>query len=181
DVTGCGNSLDLSQPRVLQLVTDSLRYWVSEMHVDGFRFDLATTLGRERNDFEASSGFLDSVRQDPILSRVKLIAEPWDLGPGGYQVGGFPPSWSEWNDRYRDTVRSFWLRRSAGSGELALRLAASSDLFRHDGRRPTASVNYVTAHDGFTLTDLVSYEHKHNEANGQHNQDGTNDNRSSNC
>jgi isoamylase len=178
DFTGCGNSLNLGHPRVLQMVTDSLRYWVGEMHVDGFRFDLATALARAGSGFDAGCSFLDAVRQDPLLSRVKLIAEPWDLGPGGYQVGGFPPGWSEWNDRFRDTVRSFWLHRSAGPGELALRLAASSDLFRHDGRRPTASVNFVTSHDGFTLADLVAYNHKHNEANGEGNQDGTNDNRS---
>jgi glycogen operon protein len=181
DVTGTGNSLDLAHPRVLQMVMDSLRYWVEEMHVDGFRFDLATTLAREPGGFDPRGGLLDAVRQDPVLAGIKLIAEPWDLGPGGYRVGGFPPGWSEWNDRYRDTVRSFWLHRGAGNGELALRLAASSDLFRHDGRRPTASVSFVTAHDGFTLADLVSYNAKHNEANRQSNQDGSNDNRSWNC
>ena len=177
--TGTGNTLNLSHPRVLQMVTDSLRYWVTEMKVDGFRFDLATILGREPHGFDEGGGFLDACRQDPILSSVKLIAEPWDCGPGGYQVGGFPPGWSEWNDRFRDTVRSFW-RGEPVVPDLATRLAGSADKFDHRGRRPWASVNFVTAHDGFTLHDLVSYDEKHNEANGEDNKDGTTDNRSSN-
>ena len=179
--TGTGNTLNLSHPRVLQMVTDSLRYWVTEMNVDGFRFDLATILGREDHGFDEGGGFLDSCRQDPILSSVKLIAEPWDCGPGGYQVGGFPPGWAEWNDRYRDTVRSFWKGDEATSAELATRVTASGDKFNHRGRRPWASVNFITAHDGFTLNDLVSYNDKHNDANGEENRDGTSDNRSWNC
>jgi glycogen operon protein len=170
--TGTGNTLNLSHPRVLQMVTDSLRYWVEEMRVDGFRFDLATILGREPYGFDQGGGFLDSCRQDPVLSRVKLIAEPWDCGPGGYHVGGFPPGWAEWNDRYRDTVRAFWKGDDAMLPELASRLAASGDKFNHRGRKPWASVNFVTAHDGFTLADLVSYNDKHNEANGEGNRDG---------
>ena len=177
--TGTGNTLNLSHPRVLQMVTDSLRYWVTEMKVDGFRFDLATILGREPHGFDEGGGFLDACRQDPILSSVKLIAEPWDCGPGGYQVGGFPPGWAEWNDRYRDTVRSYW-RGEAVVPELATRLAGSEDKFNHRGRRPWAGVNFVTAHDGFTLNDLVSYDDKHNDANGEGNRDGTSDNRSAN-
>ncbi|MEO8937977.1 MAG: glycogen debranching protein GlgX [Burkholderiaceae bacterium] len=177
--TGTGNTLNLSHPRVLQMVTDSLRYWVTEMKVDGFRFDLATILGREPHGFDEGGGFLDACRQDPILSSVKLIAEPWDIGPGGYQVGGFPPGWAEWNDRFRDTVRSYW-RGEAVLPDLATRLAGSDDKFNHRGRRPWASVNFVTAHDGFTLNDLVSYDEKHNEANGEDNNDGTSDNRSAN-
>jgi isoamylase len=165
DVTGCGNSLNLSHPRVLQLVMDSLRYWVDEMHVDGFRFDLASTLGRESNGFDSGAGFFDAVRQDPTLSRVKLIAEPWDVGEGGYRVGGFPPGWSEWNDKFRDTARQFWRGDEGKLAELASRITASSDHFNHHGRRPWASVNFVTAHDGFTLRDLVSYDAPHNEAN----------------
>ena len=170
--TGTGNTLNLSHSRVLQMVTDSLRYWVSEMHVDGFRFDLATILGREPHGFDQGGGFLDSCRQDPVLSRAKLIAEPWDCGPGGYQVGGFPPGWAEWNDRYRDTVRAYWKGDEGKLPELATRLTASSDLFARRGRKPWASVNFITAHDGFTLNDLVSYNDKHNEANGEDNRDG---------
>jgi isoamylase len=179
--TGTGNTLNLSHPHVLQLVTDSLRYWVAEMHVDGFRFDLATILGREPYGFDEGGGFLDSCRQDPVLSQVKLIAEPWDLGPGGYQVGGFPPGWAEWNDRYRDTVRSYWKGDEHKVAELATRLAASGDLFNRRGRKPWASVNFITAHDGFTLHDLVSYNDKHNEANGEENRDGNSNNHSWNC
>ncbi len=182
DFTGCGNALRLHHPRVLQLVTDSLRYWVEEMHVDGFRFDLATTLAREENGaFDRHSGFLDILGQDPVLSRVKLIAEPWDVGLGGYQVGGFPPHWAEWNDKFRDTVRRFWKGEGGLIRELAGRICASRELFGHAGRRPWSSVNFVTAHDGFTLADLVSYERKHNEANGEHNRDGSDNNHSFNC
>ncbi len=170
--TGTGNTLNLSHPRVLQMVTDSLRYWVTEMHVDGFRFDLATILAREPYGFDEGGGFLDSCRQDPILSRVKLIAEPWDVGPGGYQVGGFPPGWAEWNDRYRDTVRSYWKGDEGSLPDLAARLTASGDFFNRRGRKPWASVNFVTAHDGFTLNDLVAYNDKHNLANGEDNRDG---------
>ena len=173
--------MNLSHPRVLQMVTDSLRYWVTEMHVDGFRFDLGTILGRELHGFDQGGGFLDSCRQDPVLSEVKLIAEPWDCGPGGYQVGSFPPGWAEWNDRYRDTVRSFWKGDEGKVPEMASRLAGSADLFNKRGRKPWSSVNFVTAHDGFTLNDLVSYNDKHNEANGENNQDGTSNNLSWNC
>ena len=172
--SGCGNTLNLSHPRVLQLVMDALRYWVEEMHVDGFRFDLATALTRK-------SAFLAAIRQDPVLQRVKLIAEPWDLGMDGYRLGRFPPGWSEWNDRFRDDVRAFWLTGEAGIGALAQRLAGSSEVFRHDGRLPQAGVNFITAHDGFTLRDLVSYRHKHNAANGEGNRDGHSHNFSSNC
>jgi isoamylase len=179
--TGTGNTMNLSHPRVLQMVTDSLRYWTNEMHVDGFRFDLATILGREAGGFDQGGGFLDSCRQDPVLSQVKLIAEPWDCGPGGYQVGSFPPGWAEWNDRFRDTVRSFWKGDDGKAAELASRLAGSADLFSKRGRKPWASVNFITAHDGFTLNDLVSYNEKHNEANGENNQDGTSNNLSWNC
>ena len=179
--TGTGNTLNLSHPRVLQMVTDSLRYWTTEMHVDGFRFDLATILGRESDGFDEGGGFLDSCRQDPFLSGVKLIAEPWDLGPGGYQVGGFPPGWAEWNDRYRDAVRRYWKGDPGQAPELASRLAASGDFFNRRGRRPWASVNFVTAHDGFTLNDLVSYNDKHNEANRENNKDGSSNNNSWNC
>jgi isoamylase len=179
--TGTGNTLNLSHPHVLQLVTDSLRYWVTEMHVDGFRFDLATILGREPYGFDEGGGFLDSCRQDPALSQIKLIAEPWDLGPGGYQVGGFPPGWAEWNDRYRDTVRSYWKGDEGKVPELATRLAASGDLFNRRGRKPWASVNFITAHDGFTLHDLVSFNDKHNEANSEENRDGNSNNHSWNC
>jgi len=179
--TGTGNTLNLSHPRVLQMVTDSLRYWVTEMHIDGFRFDLGTILAREASGFDEGGGFLDSCRQDPVLSRVKLIAEPWDCGPGGYQVGGFPPGWAEWNDRYRDTVRAFWKGEDMIAPELATRLAASGDKFNRRGRRPWASVNFVTAHDGFTLNDNFSYDDKHNEANGEDNRDGNSNNHSWNC
>jgi isoamylase len=179
--TGTGNTMNLSHPRVLQMVTDSLRYWINEMHVDGFRFDLGTILGREAGGFDQGGGFLDSCRQDPILSQVKLIAEPWDCGPGGYQVGSFPPGWAEWNDRFRDTVRSFWKGDEGKAAELASRLAGSGDLFNKRGRKPWASVNFITAHDGFTLNDLVSCNDKHNEANGENNQDGTSNNLSWNC
>ncbi|MEZ0065892.1 isoamylase [Streptacidiphilus sp. MAP12-20] len=181
DFTGCGNSLDATQPQALRLITDSLRYWVTEMGVDGFRFDLAATLARTGFDVDMHAPFLSTVFQDPVLSRVKLIAEPWDVGLGGYQVGNFPPLWTEWNDRYRDTVRDFWRGARPDVRELGYRLAGSSDLYQRGGRRPFASVNYVTAHDGFTLRDLVSYNGKHNEENGEENRDGTNDNRSWNC
>jgi len=179
--TGTGNTINISHPRVLQMVTDSLRYWITEMHVDGFRFDLGTILGREVGGFDQGGGFLDSCRQDPILSRVKLIAEPWDCGPGGYQVGSFPPGWAEWNDRFRDTVRSFWKGDQGRAAELASRLAGSGDLFNKRGRKPWASVNFLAAHDGFTLNDLVSYNDKHNEANGENNRDGNSNNLSWNC
>jgi isoamylase len=178
--TGTGNTLNLSHPRVIQMVTDSLRYWVEEMQVDGFRFDLGTILAREPNGFDNQSGFLKACSQDPVLGKVKLIAEPWDCGPGGYQVGGFPPDWAEWNDRFRNTVRDFW-RAQASASELAPRLCASPDIFNHQGRKPWASVNFITAHDGFTLHDLVSYNEKHNDANGEDNRDGSSDNRSWNC
>ena len=176
--TGTGNTLNLSHPRVLQMVTDSLRYWVVEMNVDGFRFDLATVLGRSPGGFDEGGAFLHSCRQDPVLSSVKLIAEPWDCGPGGYQVGGFPPGWAEWNDRFRDTVRAFWKGDDGMAPDLASRITGSGDKFDRRGRRPWASVNFVTAHDGFTLNDLVSYNDKHNEANGEDNRDGHNDNKS---
>jgi glycogen debranching enzyme GlgX len=182
--TGCGNCLNLAEPRVLQLVMDSLRYWVEAMHVDGFRFDLAPILARNADGFSGAAAFLAALRQDPVLARVKLIAEPWDIGPGGYQLGQFPPGWFEWNDKYRDTMRAFWLQQgepSAALGEFARRFAGSSDVFQHDGRQPTASVNFITAHDGFTLRDLVSYDHKHNEANGEQNRDGHAHNLSWNC
>ncbi|MBA2769349.1 MAG: glycogen debranching protein GlgX [Sporichthyaceae bacterium] len=184
DTTGCGNALDLRHHRCLQLVTDSLRYWVQEMHVDGFRFDLAPTLARGNAGFDRAAAFLAVVAQDPVLSRVKLIAEPWDLGPGGYQLGGFPAPWAEWNDRFRDTVRATWLGRGRSHGglrELAFRLSGSSDVFEATGRGPLASVNFVTAHDGFTLHDLVSYDRKHNEANGEDDRDGSDSNHSWNC
>ncbi|MEU2561462.1 glycogen debranching protein GlgX [Streptomyces longispororuber] len=181
DTTGTGNSLLMRHPNVLQLVMDSLRYWVTEMHVDGFRFDLAATLARQFHDVDRLSAFFDLVQQDPVVSRVKLIAEPWDVGEGGYQVGNFPPLWSEWNGKYRDSVRDFWRGADHALAEFASRLTGSSDLYQHDRRRPRASVNFVTAHDGFTLRDLVSYDEKHNEANGEGNQDGENDNRSWNC
>ncbi|HET6183453.1 MAG TPA: glycogen debranching protein GlgX [Acetobacteraceae bacterium] len=176
--TGTGNTFNTDHPRVLQMVTDSLRYWVTEMHVDGFRFDLGTILGREPGGFAQSNGFLDACAQDPVLSQVKLIAEPWDIGPGGYQVGGFPPGWAEWNDKFRDTVREYWKGDEGKLPDLATRLAASADAFNKRGRKPWASVNFVTAHDGFTLHDLVSYNHKHNEANGEENRDGTDNNHS---
>ncbi len=181
DTTGTGNSLLMRHPHVLQLLMDSLRYWVNEMHVDGFRFDLASTLARQFHEVDRLSAFFDLVQQDPIISQVKLIAEPWDVGDGGYQVGGFPPLWSEWNGKYRDTVRDFWRGEQATLGEFASRLTGSSDLYAHTGRRPIASINFVTAHDGFTLNDLVSYNEKHNEANGEGNADGESHNRSWNC
>ncbi len=178
--TGTGNTLNLSHIRVIQMVTDSLRYWVTETHVDGFRFDLGTILAREPDGFDSQSGFLKVCCQDPVLGTVKLIAEPWDCGPGGYQVGGFPPGWAEWNDKFRDTVRDFW-RGEAAASALVPRLAGSSDCFNHRGRKPWAGVNFVAAHDGFTVNDLVTYNDKHNEANGEDNNDGSSDNRSWNC
>ncbi len=181
DYTGTGNTLNMRHPRVLQLIMDSLRYWVLEMHVDGFRFDLAATLARELHEVDRLGAFLDIIHQDPVLSQVKLIAEPWDLGEGGYQVGKFPVGWAEWNDKYRDAVRSYWKGDGGLIGELAYRITGSSDLYARSGRKPYASINFVTAHDGFTLQDLVSYNHKHNEANGEENRDGTDDNRSWNC
>jgi glycogen operon protein len=181
DYTGCGNTLNVRHPRVLQLIMDSLRYWVLEMHVDGFRFDLASTLARELHDVDRLSAFFDIIHQDPVLSQVKLIAEPWDLGEGGYQVGNFPAGWAEWNGRYRDAIRRYWKGDGGQVAELAYRLSGSSDLYEGGGRRPHASINFVTAHDGFTLHDLVSYNHKHNEANGEDNRDGTDDNLSWNC
>ncbi|WP_166389337.1 glycogen debranching protein GlgX [Nocardioides ochotonae] len=179
DYTGTGNSLNVRHPHSLQLIMDSLRYWVTEMHVDGFRFDLASTLAREFYEVDRLATFFELVQQDPVVSQVKLIAEPWDVGPGGYQVGGFPPQWTEWNGAYRDTVRDFW-RGEPSLGEFASRLAGSSDLYEHSGRRPFASINFVTAHDGFTLRDLVSYNEKHNDANGEDNNDGESHNRSNN-
>jgi isoamylase len=181
DYTGTGNTLNMRHPRVLQLIMDSLRYWVLDMHVDGFRFDLAATLARELHEVDRLGAFLDIIHQDPVLSQVKLIAEPWDLGEGGYQVGKFPPGWAEWNDKYRDAVRSFWKGDGGLIGELAYRITGSSDLYARSGRKPYASVNFVTAHDGLTLNDLVSYNEKHNEVNGEDNRDGTNNNRSWNC
>lgn len=181
DFTGCGNTLNMQHPRVLQLIMDSLRYWVLEMHVDGFRFDLASSLARELYSVNKLSAFFDVICQDPVLSQVKLIAEPWDLGPGGYQVGNFPVGWTEWNGKYRDTVRSFWKGDGGTLGEFATRLSGSSDLYEQSGRRPYASINFVTCHDGFTLHDLVSYDGKHNEANGENNSDGSHDNLSWNC
>jgi isoamylase len=181
DYTGCGNTLNMLHPRVLQIIMDSLRYWVLEMHVDGFRFDLASALARELHEVDRLSAFFDIIHQDPIISQVKLIAEPWDLGEGGYQVGNFPVGWTEWNGKYRDTVRRFWKSEGGVVSELATRLAGSSDLYEHSGRRPYASINFVTAHDGFTLRDLVSYNTKHNEANGEGNADGENHNNSWNC
>jgi glycogen operon protein len=181
DTTGTGNSLLMRSPHALQLITDSLRYWVTEMHVDGFRFDLAATLARQFQEVDKLSAFFDIVEQDPVISRVKLIAEPWDLGSGGYQVGGFPSSWSEWNGRYRDCVRDFWRSQPSTLPEFASRLMGSSDLYQMNGRRPVASVNFITAHDGFTMNDLVSYNEKHNEANGEDNRDGESNNRSWNC
>jgi glycogen operon protein len=181
DYTGCGNSLNVRHPHSLQLIMDSLRYWVLEMHVDGFRFDLASALARELHDVDRLSTFFDLVQQDPVVSQVKLIAEPWDVGEGGYQVGNFPPLWTEWNGKYRDTVRDYWRGQPATLPEFASRLTGSSDLYESSGRRPVASINFVTCHDGFTGADLVSYNNKHNEANGEDNRDGTNDNRSWNC
>ena len=181
DTTGTGNSLLMRSPAVLQLIMDSLRYWVTEMHVDGFRFDLASTLARQFHEVDKLSAFFDIIHQDPILSQTKLIAEPWDVGEGGYNVGGFPPLWSEWNGTYRDTVRDFWRGEPSTLGEFASRITGSSDLYQHSGRTPVASINFVTAHDGFTMADLVSYNEKHNEANLEDNRDGANDNRSWNC
>ncbi|HET9901730.1 MAG TPA: glycogen debranching protein GlgX, partial [Actinomycetes bacterium] len=181
DTTGTGNTLLMRHPHVLQLIMDSLRYWVLEMHVDGFRFDLAASLARQFHEVDRLSAFFDLVQQDPVVSQVKLIAEPWDLGEGGYQVGGFPPLWTEWNGKYRDCVRDFWRGEPWSLGEFAFRLTGSSDLYKDDGRRPHASINFVTAHDGFTLHDLVSYDQKHNEANGEGNRDGESHNRSWNC
>jgi glycogen operon protein len=181
DFTGTGNSLNMRHPHTLQLVMDSLRYWVTEMHVDGFRFDLASTLARGLHAVDRLSAFFDLVQQDPVVSQVKLIAEPWDVGDGGYQVGNFPALWAEWNGKYRDCVRDYWRGQEQGLGEFANRITGSSDLYQEDGRRPFASVNFLTAHDGFTLADLVSYNDKHNEANGENNRDGSTDNRSWNC
>ena len=181
DYTGCGNTLNVRHPRVLQLIMDSLRYWVLEMHVDGFRFDLASALARELHEVDKLGAFFDIIHQDPVLSQVKLIAEPWDIGEGGYQVGNFPVGWTEWNGKYRDTIRRFWKGDGGIVSELATRLAGSSDLYSHSGRRPYASINFVTSHDGFTLNDLVSYNEKHNEANLENNQDGDNNNLSWNC
>ncbi|MCW2823374.1 MAG: glgX [Aeromicrobium sp.] len=181
DYTGTGNSLNVGNPHALQLIMDSLRYWVTEMHVDGFRFDLAATLAREFYDVDKLATFFELVQQDPVVSQVKLIAEPWDVGPGGYQVGGFPPQWTEWNAEYRDIVRDFWRGESSTLGEFASRITGSSDLYQDNGRRPYASINFVTAHDGFTLADLVSYNDKHNDANGEDGRDGADDNRSWNC
>jgi isoamylase len=178
--TGTGNTLNLSHSRVIQMVTDSLRYWVEQTHVDGFRFDLGTILAREPNGFDNQSGFLKACGQDPVLGAVKLIAEPWDLGPGGYQVGAFPPGWAEWNDKYRDNVRDYW-RGQAAASVITPRLCASGDFFNRQGRKPWASVNFITAHDGFTLNDVVTYNEKHNDANGENNRDGSSDNRSWNC
>jgi glycogen operon protein len=181
DYTGTGNSLNMRHPHVLQLIMDSLRYWVLEMHVDGFRFDLAATLARELHEVHRLSAFFDLIQQDPVISQVKLIAEPWDVGEGGYHVGNFPPGWSEWNGKYRDSVRDFWRGQDETLAEFAYRFTGSSDLYENDSRNPNASINFVTAHDGFTLRDLVSYQDKHNEANGENNRDGTDDNRSWNC
>ncbi len=181
DYTGCGNTLNMRHPRVLQLIMDSLRYWILEMHVDGFRFDLASALARELHAVDRLGAFFDIIRQDPVISQVKLIAEPWDLGEGGYQVGGFPAGWAEWNGRYRDAARAYWKGDGGLIGEMGYRLTGSSDLYGHSGRRPHASINFVTSHDGFTLADLVTYEHKHNEANLENNQDGDNHNLSWNC
>ncbi|MGZ8435979.1 MAG: glycogen debranching protein GlgX [Candidatus Binatia bacterium] len=181
DYTGCGNSLNVRHPRVLQLIMDSLRYWVTDMHVDGFRFDLASTLARELYEVDRLGAFFDIIHQDPTLSQVKLIAEPWDVGPGGYQVGNFPVLWSEWNGKYRDGVRRFWKGDGGTLSEFATRLSGSSDLYQSDGRKPYASINFITCHDGFNLQDLVGYNEKHNEANGENNQDGANDNNSWNC
>ncbi|HEX5267876.1 MAG TPA: glycogen debranching protein GlgX [Acidimicrobiales bacterium] len=181
DYTGTGNSLNMRHPHVLQLIMDSLRYWVLDMHVDGFRFDLASTLARELHDVDRLSAFFDLIQQDPVVSQVKLIAEPWDVGEGGYQVGNFPPLWSEWNGKYRDCIRDFWRGQGGTLGEFAYRLTGSSDLYASNGRKPSASINFITAHDGFTLADMAAYNDKHNEANGEDNRDGTDDNRSWNC
>jgi isoamylase len=181
DFTGCGSSVNLNHPRVLQMVMDSLRYWVEVCHVDGFRFDLATTLARGPNGYDRNAAFLTAVRQDPVLATVKMVAEPWDLGMGGYQVGAFPSQWSEWNDRYRSAMRRYWSGEGSLIGEVSSRMTGSSDLFHHDNRLPRAGINHVTVHDGFTLADLFSYNEKHNEANGEDNRDGSSDNHSNNC
>jgi glycogen operon protein len=181
DYTGTGNSLNMRHPHVLQLIMDSLRYWILEMHVDGFRFDLAAALARELHEVDRLSSFFNLIQQDPVISRVKLIAEPWDVGEGGYQVGKFPPLWSEWNGKYRDCVRDFWRGEDQSLGEFAYRLTGSSDLYENTSRLPYASINFITAHDGFTLQDLVSYNEKHNQANGENNADGEQQNRSWNC
>ncbi|MGC4004945.1 MAG: hypothetical protein QM811_18275 [Pirellulales bacterium] len=181
DFTGCGNTLNMIHPRVLQLIMDSLRYWVLEMHVDGFRFDLASTLARELYEVNRLGAFFDIIHQDPVLSQVKLIAEPWDVGPGGYQVGNFPIGWTEWNGRYRDQVCAFWKGDGGLASDIATRLTGSSDLYQQSGAAPYASVNFITCHDGFSLQDLVSYNDKHNDANGEENRDGANDNASWNC
>jgi isoamylase len=181
DYTGTGNTLNMMHPNVLQLLMDSLRYWVLEMHVDGFRFDLASTLARELHDVDRLGSFFDLIQQDPVINKVKLIAEPWDVGEGGYQVGNFPPLWSEWNGKYRDTVRDFWRGTDQTLAEFGSRFTGSSDLYQGTARRPYASINFITAHDGFTLRDLVSYNEKHNEANGEENRDGESHNRSWNC
>lgn len=181
DYTGTGNTLNARLPNVLRMIMDSLRYWVLEMHVDGFRFDLASALARELHDVDRLSAFFDIIHQDPVISQVKLIAEPWDVGEGGYQVGKFPPGWGEWNGKYRDCMRDFWRGADSMLSEFAERFTGSSDLYKNDYRRPTASINFITAHDGFTLTDLVSYNEKHNEANGEANNDGESHNRSWNC
>lgn len=178
DYTGTGNSINVRNPHAIQLLMDSLRYWAIEMRVDGFRFDLASTLAREFYDVDKLSTFFELIQQDPVISQVKLIAEPWDIGPGGYQVGNFPPQWTEWNGKYRDTVRDFWRGERSSLGEFASRISGSADLYEHSGRRPVASINFVTAHDGFTMRDLVSYNEKHNEANGENNNDGESHNRS---
>src|SRR6202021_2485693 len=181
NLTGCGNTVNCEHPRVRALIIDCLKYWVEEMHVDVFRFDLATVLGREAGGFNPHAAFFKALRAEPSLAYVKLIAEPWDVGPGGYQLGRFPAGWAEWSDRYRDTVRAFWRRDGGRVGELAERMAGSSDLFRHNGRKPTASINFLTAHDGFTLHDLVAYNERHNLANGESNADGHQNNLSWNC
>jgi len=181
DYTGCGNTLNMQHPRVLQMIMDSLRYWITEMHVDGFRFDLASALARELHAVDRLGAFFDIIHQDPIISRVKLIAEPWDLGEGGYQVGQFPPGWTEWNGKYRDVVRAFWKGDGGLIGDFASRISGSSDLYGHSGRRPYASINFVACHDGFTVQDLTTYNHKHNEANLEDNRDGDNHNLSWNC
>src|SRR4029450_1861627 len=181
DYTGCGNTLNMMHPRTIQVIMDSLRYWVLDMHVDGFRFDLASALAREVHDVDRLSAFFDVIHQEPVISQVKLIAEPWDLGEGGYQVGNFPPGWTEWNGKYRDAIRRYWKGDERQVADLGYRLTGSSDLYEQGGRRPSASINFVTAHDGFTLADLVAYDGKHNEANGEDNRDGTDDNASWNC
>jgi glycogen operon protein len=181
DYSGCGNTLNANNPVVRRMIVDSLRYWVTEMHVDGFRFDLAAALARGLHEVDRLSAFFDLIHQDPVVSQVKLIAEPWDVGEGGYQVGNFPVLWSEWNGRYRDTVRDFWRGQAGTLGDFAYRFTGSSDLYESTGRRPYASIDFVTAHDGLTLRDLVSYDHKHNEANGEGGRDGTDDDRSWNC